>query len=140
MRHSEIFTVKDSVLNKDNENAWEQDSIEVFIDENNAKAGGYEPDDKQYRVSYENFLSFNGDKCLEENMKSAVKLTDDGYIIEASFEWTDITPEVGTAVGLELQVNDAGADGTRSGTISWADNTGNGYQDPEVFGTINLVG
>ena len=134
-----IFTVKDSVLNKDNENAWEQDSIEVFIDENNAKAGGYEPDDKQYRISYENFLSFNGDKCLEENMKSAVKLTDDGYIIEASFKWTDITPEVGTAVGLELQVNDAGADGVRAGTISWADNTGNGYQDPEVFGTINLV-
>lgn len=134
-----LFTVKDSVLNKDNENAWEQDSIEVFIDENNSKAGGYEPDDKQYRVSYENFLSFNGDKCLEENMKSAAKVTDDGYIVEASFKWTDITPATGDAVGLELQVNDAGADGTRSGTISWADNTGTGYQNPEVFGTINLV-
>lgn len=134
-----LFTVKDSVLNKDNENAWEQDSIEVFIDENNSKAGGYEPDDKQYRVSYENFLSFNGDQCVEENMKSAVKITDDGYIVEASFKWTDITPAAGDAVGLELQVNDAGADGARSGTLSWADNTGTGYQNPEVFGTINLV-
>ena len=135
-----LFTVKDSVLNKDNENAWEQDSIEVFIDENNSKAGGYEPDDKQYRVSYENFLSFNGDQCLEENMKSAVKVTDDGYIVEASFKWTDITPAEGDAVGLELQVNDASAEGTRSGTISWADTTGTGYMNPEVFGTINLVG
>ncbi|MBP5655422.1 MAG: endo-1,4-beta-xylanase [Clostridiales bacterium] len=134
-----LFDVKDDVLNKDNENAWEQDSIEVFIDENNSKAGGYEPDDKQYRISYENFLSFNGDKCLEENMKSKVKLTDDGYIVEASFKWTDIKPEEGTSVGLELQVNDAGSSGSRLGTISWADDTGTGYQNPEVFGTINLV-
>ena len=135
-----LFNVKDSVLNKANENAWEQDSIEVFIDENNAKAGGYEPDDKQYRISYENFLSFNGDKCLEENMKSKAKTTDDGYIVEASFKWTDIKPVAGeTSVGLELQVNDAGSDGTRKGTISWADDTGTGYQNPEVFGTINLV-
>ena len=136
-----LFNVKDSVLNKANENAWEQDSIEVFIDENNSKAGGYEPDDKQYRVSYENFLSFNGDKCIEKNMKSAVKLTDDGYIVEASFKWTDIKPEAGaTSVGLELQVNDAGSAGSRLGTISWADDTGTGYMNPEVFGTINLVG
>lgn len=135
-----LFNVKDSVLNKDNENAWEQDSIEVFIDENNSKAGGYEPDDKQYRVSYENFLSFNGDKCIEKNMKSAVKLTDDGYIVEASFKWTDIKPKAGeTSVGLELQVNDAGSSGSRLGTISWADDTGTGYMNPEVFGTINLI-
>lgn len=134
-----LFDVKDDVLNKDNENAWEQDSIEVFIDENNSKAGGYEPDDKQYRISYENFLSFNGDKCTEKNMKSAVKLTDGGYIVEAAFKWTDIKPAAGTSVGLELQVNDAGSSGSRLGTISWADDTGTGYMNPEVFGTINLV-
>ncbi len=73
-------------------------------------------------------------------MKSKAKTTDDGYIVEASFKWTDIKPVAGeTSVGLELQVNDAGSDGTRSGTISWADDTGTGYQNPEVFGTINLV-
>lgn len=135
-----LFTVKDGVLNNDNENAWEQDSIEVFIDENCSKAGAYEPDDKQYRISYENFLSFNGEKCLEENMKSAAVKTDDGYIVEASFKWTDIKPAAGeTSIGLELQVNDANADGARSGTISWADNTGSGYMNPEVFGTAKLV-
>ena len=117
-----------------------QDSIEVFIDENNARSGAYDADDKQYRVSFNNKLSFNGEKCVEENIKSAAKETDDGYIIEVALKWTDIKPEAGnTSIGLELQVNDSGSDGSRSGTLSWADNTGSGYMNPEVFGTADLV-
>ena len=70
--------IKDPVLNNTNGDAWEQDSLEVFIDENNGKSNSYEDDDKQYRISYVNDHSFNGKKCLEENMKSVAKklLTD----------------------------------------------------------------
>ena len=36
------FDVKDDVLNDDSEDDYQQDSIEVFIDEKNASAGGYD--------------------------------------------------------------------------------------------------
>ena len=134
-----LFDVTDAKLNDDSEDAWQQDSIEVFIDENNARSGGYDEDDKQYRVSYNDFHSFNGEKCLEENMKASVVLTDNGYMVEAAFAWTDITPEVGTQIGLELQVNDATSLGERCGTLSWADDTGTCYMNPAMFGHADLV-
>ena len=134
-----LVNVKDGVLNKDSADAWQQDSLEVFIDENNAKSSSYQADDKQYRINYVNEHSFNGTKCVEENIESAAVVTNDGYVIEAAFKWTDITPEVGTKIGFELQINDADASGKRSGTLSWADKTGNGYASPEVFGTVLLV-
>lgn len=131
-------SVKDSVINTDNANAWEQDSVEVFIDENNAKAESYEDDDKQYRISCKNEASFNGAKCLQSNMESKARLTADGYEVVAKFYWTDIAPEVGQEIGLELQVNDASASGSRSGTLSWYDENGTGYANPGVFGTAVL--
>ncbi len=134
-----LADVKDSVLNKDSGDAWQQDSIEIFVDENNAKTGAYQDDDKQYRVNYVNEHSFNGTKCVEENFNTEVTVTEEGYVVEAAIKWTDITPAVGALVGLELQVNDADESGKRAGTLSWADNTGNGWSSTEVFGTIILT-
>ena len=132
-------TVKDPVLNKDNGEAYQQDSLEVFIDENNAKTESYDDDDKQYRINYENEHSFNGKKCLEENVQSAAKVTEDGYVIEAAFKWTDIQPKKGDRIGLEFQINDADDSGTRIGTLSWNDETGMGWSKSSVYGTIELA-
>jgi GH35 family endo-1,4-beta-xylanase len=132
-------TVKDPVLNKDSGEAYQQDSLEVFIDENNAKTESYDDDDKQYRINYENEHSFNGKKCLEENVQSAAKVTGDGYVIEAAFKWTDIKPKKGDRIGLEFQINDADDSGTRIGTLSWNDETGMGWSKSSVYGTIELT-
>ncbi len=132
-------TVKDPVLNKDSGEAYQQDSLEVFIDENNAKTESYDDDDKQYRINYENEHSFNGKKCLEENVRSAAKVTEDGYVIEAAFKWTDIQPKEGDKVGVEFQINDADESGSRIGTLSWSDETGMGWSKSSVYGTIELV-
>ena len=132
-------TVKDPVLNKDGGDAYQQDSLEVFIDENNAKTESYDDDDKQYRINYENEHSFNGKKCLEENVQSSAKVTGDGYVIEAAFKWTDIQPKEGDRIGLEFQINDADASGARIGTLSWNDETGMGWSKSSVYGTIELT-
>ena len=50
-------------------------------------------------------------------MKSVAKITSDGYVVEASFKWTDITPKAGDEIGLEFQINDADASGKRIGYI-----------------------
>ena len=134
-----LADVKDTVLNKDHADAWMQDSIEVFIDENNKKTTGYDDDDKQYRINYANEQSFNGQKCKAENVISATKTVDGGYVIEAAFKWTDITPVNGSNVGFELQLNDAVSSSVRN-KINWADDTDKGWSGSNVFGTITLVG
>ncbi|WP_026509692.1 endo-1,4-beta-xylanase [Butyrivibrio sp. LC3010] len=134
-----LAKVTDSDLNKDNSNAWEQDSVEFFIDENNGKTNSYQEDDKQYRINYENTPSFNGTKCVADNVNSAAAATADGYVIEAAFKWTDIEPANGTKVGFDLQLNDADSTGSRIGTLNWADNSGQGYASTAGFGTILLT-
>lgn len=132
-------TVKDAVLDKTGAQTHEQDSLEVFIDEDNGKTASYGEDDKQYRINYTNEQSFNGKKCLAENVKSATKTIDGGYVVEAAFKWTDIKPANGTKIGLELQINDAKG-GKRIGTLSWYDETGMGWSGSNVYGTVELTG
>lgn len=133
-------TVEDAVLNKVNEEVHQQDSIEVFIDELNTKNSTYGPENKQYRINFDNEHSFNGENCLEENEVTFAKTTDTGYVVEAAFKWTELTPAAAdTLIGLELQVNDASAAGTRSGTLSWYDESGSGWSNPSVLGVARLV-
>lgn len=132
-------TVKDAALDKTGAQTHEQDSLEVFIDEDNGKTASYGEDDKQYRINYNNEQSFNGKKCLAENVKSATKTIEGGYVVEAAFKWTDIKPANGTKIGLELQINDA-KDGKRTGTLSWYDETGMGWSGSNVYGTVELTG
>lgn len=132
-------TVKDAVLNKTGAQTHEQDSLEVFIDEDNGKTASYGEDDKQYRINYNNEQSFNGKKCLAENVKSKTKTIEGGYVVEAAFKWTDIKPANGTKIGLEFQINDAKG-GKRIGTLSWYDETGMGWSGSNVYGTVELTG
>ena len=133
-----LAQIKDSNLNKDNENAWEQDSFEIFVDENNGKTDSYEDDDCQYRINFENELSFNGTNCNAEHIQSATKITEDGYLVEAKILFNTETEAEGNRIGVDFQVNEADATGSRVGTVNWYDATGMGYAKPGVFGTALL--
>ncbi len=133
-----LMDVKDANLDATSGQVHEKDSMELFIDELNEKAGGYDNNDKQYRVNYLNEQSFNGATCTAANIESAVEITDDGYVVEAAIKWTALDAKPGELIGLDLQIND-GKGGTRVGTRNWYDTSGNGWQNPGVFGTAVLV-
>ena len=115
-----------------------QDSIEVFVDEANSKTEAYGDVHKQYRVNYENEHSFNGPKCVEDNITSVVTKTDKGYIAEIAVLWTEIEPQDGTNIGFELQINDC-KDGSRLGMLNWYDSTNTCWSTPASFGTARLI-
>nr|MCR5233048.1 hypothetical protein [Lachnospiraceae bacterium] len=77
--------------------------------------------------------------CVDGNTQHAVTVNDDGYTVEASFAWTDIAPEAGQKIGIDLQIND-GKGGARIGTVNWYDASGNGWSSPAVFGEAVLAG
>lgn len=62
-----------------------------------------------------------------------------GYYIEACIRFADIVPANGTELGFDVQVN-ACAGGSRSGTMSVFDATGNAWSDPSLFGKLVLQG
>lgn len=132
-----LMKVTDPNLDASAAEAYIQDSVEVFIDEKNDKANGYESDDKQYRVSFENNRSFNGENCKEEYITSQVKLTDDGYVVEMAIAWSEIQPKAGDFIGFEVQINDC-KNGGRLGMLNWYDTTNTCWSTAASFGTARL--
>ncbi|MDT8717219.1 endo-1,4-beta-xylanase [Clostridium sp. 19966] len=132
-----LAEVTDSLLNKASTNAYEQDSVEVFIDENDGKTTSYQSDDKQIRVNFDNEQSFGGSKPA--GFKSATSKTSTGYIVEEAIPLTSIKPADGSMLGFDVQVNDADASGTRKSVSIWNDASGNSYKDTSGFGNLLLV-
>jgi len=138
-----LAEVTDPVLSHASANAWEQDSVELFVDANNGQTTAYQGDDAQYRVNYLNQLSFGG-AATASNIVSATKTTANGYIVEAAITVPGLgsasTDRDGTYVGFDVQVNDDGAgNGVRSSVATWNDATGQDYLDTSNFGVLQLV-
>lgn len=132
-----LMEVKDDLLSDKNNNPWEQDSVEVFFDQNNGKTTSYEADDAQYRVNFRNIKSFNGGD--EERFISSSRVIFGGYWVQMAVPFTHIKPEPGTLIGFDVQINEADASGSRIGICNWQNDTNMGYKDPSGFGIVRLI-
>lgn len=134
-----LMQVKDSNLTNISSNTWEQDSVEVFLDENNNKTATYEKDDVQYRISYTNDVSINGSGNLDD-LISFTRTNPDGYVVEIGVPYQLASFAVGQVTGFELQVNnDDNADGSRDSAANWNDRTGMGWSSTEGYGILKLI-
>lgn len=131
-------TVADPLLSKASPNAWEEDSVEIFIDANNAQTTAYEADDSQYRVNFDNEVSVGGTTAVTD-IETATRQVSGGYVVEAAIRIDASETKRGSILGFDVQVNDDGAgDGTRTSVATWNDVSGNAYQDPSQFGAVIL--
>jgi endo-1,4-beta-xylanase len=118
-----LAEVTDSLLSKVSSDAYQQDSVEIFIDQDNAKNPYYESDDQQIRVNFDNEVTF--DHGTYPGFKSATSKTETGYIVEAEIPLTAVKAEEGTVMGFDLQVNnDENGDGIRDSVSMWCDPSG----------------
>ena len=135
-----LTEVTDPVLSVASANAYEQDTVEVFFDENNHKSTSYETDDIQCRVNYENEKTVTDGRSTDAFLSGAKK-TATGYIVEVAIPHTIDAFHSNQIVGFDVQVNDDGTgDGKRTSIANWNDLSGMGYTDPSGFGVLKLIG
>ncbi|WP_309122207.1 endo-1,4-beta-xylanase [Paenibacillus sp.] len=131
--------VADARLSDASANAWEQDSVEIFVDQNNGKTPSYQDDDGQYRINFKNAKTVGG-HATQDNYASATKLVDGGYVVEAAIRLDTIEPRDGTVIGFDLQVNnDEDGDGTRNSVAMWSDPTGQSYMNATRLGVLRFT-
>ncbi|OKP92552.1 1,4-beta-xylanase [Paenibacillus sp. P3E] len=133
-----LIQVSDAQLDKSSANVWEQDSVEMFLDENNGKTTFYQDDDGQFRVNFDNETTFNP-ASIAEGFQSATQVTGTNYTVEMKIPFKKITAGNNKKLGFDIQINDA-KDGARQSVAAWNDTTGNGYQDTSVYGVLTLSG
>jgi endo-1,4-beta-xylanase len=145
-----LFDVTDPVIDLSGSDPWQQDSVELFLDLGNGKAGSYGPNDTQIRISADNVLSFGSGNTAAQQARvlaSATSRTDTGYRVEVAI---DLAGQSGgqsnvplgglnTVHGIDFQVNDGRPEG-RFSVKTWADPTGTGYQTTARWGVAELVG
>jgi len=131
-----LAEVKDGHLSVQSGTPYMQDSLEIFLDEDNNKSQEYGVDDLQFRVNVENVQTV--DKGDASRFYTAVSKTEDGYIVEARVALRK-RPVNGTVMGLELQINDAVGE-ERVGTLNLFDSTGMAWNDTGLFGEVLLSG
>ena len=134
-----LVEVNDNELDKSGNDAHEQDSVEVFIDEQNTKAASYGEGHGQYRVNFDNEQSFNpGD--ISEGFESRTVVSGTNYLVEMKIPFRTVELEAGHTIGFDVQINDA-VNGNRNSIAIWNDDySGMGWSDPSVFGNLTLQG
>lgn len=122
------------------------DGIEIQIDEQNDKSGKNNvPAGNACAGSWQVFADGSesgfGDQFTAGRAKfrSAVKPTPSGYNVEMAIPWNRLTPEVGTKIGLEIQIHDNITGKTREGLVTWNSDACLGWQDTEAMGTVTFL-
>lgn len=133
-----LIVVKDSKLSTSASDDWAQDSVELFLDELNERAGSYQKDDVQYRVSCDGKISGAGPEYKSENIKAVAKKNDGGYLVEVSLKLSYGKLQPGTMMGLELQINDDPGTGNRGGVTKFNHPENDSYLSTSDFGSLVL--
>lgn len=131
-----LAQVKDANMSVAAGNPYEQDSMEVFLDENNDKTQEFGTDDLQFRINYENKKT--ADKGDIARLYSQTRKVKGGYVIEARIEFQNV-PANDKVLGIELQIND-GKDTSRLATLNVFDLTGGAWNNTALFGSVILKG
>ena len=116
----------------------EQDSVEIFIDEDNKKTAKYEEDDVQYRINFQNKITGGGSLKVDK-VKSAVKEVSGGYVVEVALPLQTIKGKKGTTIGFDVQINNDDGSGKQVGAVGWSDTGNDAWKSTAVFGDLKLV-
>jgi hypothetical protein len=135
------FAIIDNTPQTDSAAHWEDDSVEIYLDLNNAKTATYQADDYQITIAREVTADIQGNESCDESKISVVRSSDaNGYTLDVTIQWAALdgaTAPLGQNIGFDFAVNNDTNGGTRESQIT-VFGTINDYQNTSAFGTITL--
>jgi glycosidase len=139
-----IEVVDKNVINR-NPAPWEQDSVELFVDQGLQRSRSYDADDGQYRISAAGQISYG--ESTGNQIRAAVNRTVQGYVVEAAIPWNKATAELlaktetleALKIGFDTQLNDDHGAGRREAIKKWNEASNESWRDTSGFGTIALI-
>ena len=131
-----LFKVNDTLLNKASRNTYEQDSVELFLDQNNCKNKSYDSACGQYRCNYESSMSY-GTTPGTTGVAGKASIVDGGYIVEISVPLIE-AGFAGRVLGVDAHINDAGSNGSRISVMKLNATADSDYTNPSAWAEVTL--
>lgn len=129
--------VHDPVLRNRDGRPHHNDGVEIYLDLDNAKSLGYEPDDVQIRVIRDGPVSADRGS-LPRGLSSSQQEIVGGYRVDFTLPLATAMG-AGTFIGIDVHVID-NDDDRREHKIGWAAEDDEAYRSPAALGTIRLGG
>jgi len=135
--------ITDDAQSADSDSAWNDDSVEIYVDADNSKEERYDGEnDFQFIVPYDGSgVSTGGDSPPAGDAEQAQQLTPDGWQVEFRLPWSTagVTPSAGDLVGFDVHVNDDDDGDARDAKLSWFATEDDAWQNPRLFANVELV-
>ncbi len=138
-----LVNVTDDILRNNGGSNWQKDALELLIDIGNNKSTTYGTSDFQYNFVYNDLTVYETQNNATSGVTFKQGAKTGGYIMEISIPWSTLggAPAAGSFMGFELGVDDNDNAGTtRDAKIAWSDATDNAWQNPSLFGTLQIGG
>ncbi|MFO8007047.1 MAG: sugar-binding protein, partial [Candidatus Brocadiia bacterium] len=138
-----LIEVTDETQVNDSADAWDDDSIELYLDGDNSKGTSYDGvNDFQWVFRWNDGTVHVGTNSVNDTtgiVFDMVSVTG-GYNCEISIPWTTIgaTPSEGLLIGTDVHVNDDDDGGARDGKMAWFATADSSWTDPSTFATAEL--
>jgi hypothetical protein len=138
-----LVEVTDDSLRNDSANAWDDDSVELYIDADNSKGSSYDGvNDFQYVFRWNDGTIHLGSSSASNTTGITFDMVavSGGYNFEVSIPWTTlgVTPGTGSLIGTDVHINDDDDGSSRDGKKAWFATTDDSWGNPSLFATAEL--
>lgn len=122
-----------------NASPWNNDSFEVFVDENHERTKTYQEDDYQIRGDYNAYVS--AQNYEPDDVIAASEPTENYYVLEMAWPYKTIKAKEGMVLGFNIQVNVSATLVFGKTMYGWnlAARYGSPSGNTSIFGDIELV-
>ena len=139
-----VQTTDNSKNNDSGTEWWNDDVINIFIDGNNSKGTAYDGlNDFQLGFRYNDNTIHLGGNSVQKTTGIVFNIyaTATGYNLEVAIPWTTIgvTPVVGKQIGIDVEIDDDDAGGTRDAQMAAFSSTEMAWSNPSLFGSVYLT-
>jgi hypothetical protein len=130
--------VQDEQMILDSPNAWDDDSVEVYLDIGGKAASSYSSTDYQYVVRAQDGAVSIGARSASAmpGIETSTTSIRGGYRIEMAIPWNrsqGFAPQEGGLLGIDVHVNDDDDGGSRDAKLSWKGQQDTAWSDPSTF-------
>ncbi len=138
-----LVEVTDESLVNDSGAAWDDDSVEIYMDGDDSKGTSYDGvNDFQWAFRWNDGTVHVGTNSVDDTTGIVFEMlsVSGGYNCEISIPWATVgvVPTEGNTVGTDVHLNDDDDGSSRDGKMAWYATTDDSWSDPSTFGTAAL--